>query len=69
MNDLIIRDTAKNDRLAQGLADYYSRRQRGVHCRDPLEPLERASVDGVRNRQLQSARQFVAHLRLMMSRA
>jgi hypothetical protein len=63
MNELIIRDPVRNDRLARGLADYYSRRQRGVHCRDPLEPLERATVDWLRSRQLQSARQFVAHVR------
>jgi hypothetical protein len=63
MTDLSIYEVATSERVARGLADYYSRRQRGVQCRDPLRPAERASVDYLRGRRLQSARKFVAHVR------
>ncbi len=59
MNEQIIRDCVVADRLARGLADYYSRRTRGVHCPDLLPPEERASMDTLYDQRLQSARRFV----------
>jgi hypothetical protein len=63
MSDLIIHEVATSERMARGLADYYARRRRGVRCPDPLGPAERACVNELRDRQLQSARRFVAHVR------
>lgn len=59
MNEQIIRNCVVTDRLARGLADYYSRRIRGVSCPDLLPPDERASADSRYDQRLQSARLFV----------
>ncbi|MEO6080251.1 MAG: hypothetical protein ABIQ86_10785 [Steroidobacteraceae bacterium] len=63
MNELIIRDCVRTDRLARGLADYYYRRVLGMHCPDLLPPEERVSNDLRYDQRLQSARLFVRGLR------
>jgi hypothetical protein len=52
------------ERIARGLADYYSRRTRGVQCHDPLPPEERAILERRYDQQLQSARNFVLSARV-----
>ncbi len=59
MNDQIIRNCVVTDRLARGLAEYYSRRVRGVQCPDLLPPEERATIDSRYDQRLQSARNFI----------
>jgi hypothetical protein len=59
MTEQIVRDCVIADRIARGLADYYSRRTRGVQCRDPLPPEQRAILDRGYDQKLQSARNFV----------
>ncbi len=63
MNEQIIRDCMLADRLARGLADYYSRKVRGVHCPDLLPPEERAGIDSRYDQRLQRARRFVQDAR------
>jgi hypothetical protein len=62
MNDHVIRDCVVNDRLAQGLAEYYSRRTRGVMCPDLLPPDERAYSEISHDQRLKCARLFVNRL-------
>jgi hypothetical protein len=64
VNEHIIRDCVRADRLARGLADYYSRRVRGVHCPDLLPPAQRAEMDSLYTERLQNARIFVQSARL-----
>ncbi len=59
MTELIIRDCVKTDRLARGLADYYSRRLRGVQCPDLRPPEERETIASRYDQRLQCARLFV----------
>jgi hypothetical protein len=59
MNEQIIRNCVVADRLARGLADYYSRRVRGVSCSDLLPAEERASIESRHVLRLESARRFV----------
>jgi hypothetical protein len=59
MTEMIIRDCVKTDRLARGLADYYSRRVRGVQCPDLRPPEERAELESRYDQRLQCARLFV----------
>jgi hypothetical protein len=59
MPEQIIRDCALAERLARSLADYYSRKIRGVCCPDLLPPDERASIDTVYAERLQCDRRFV----------
>jgi hypothetical protein len=59
LNEHIIRDCVVADRLAQGLANYYSRRMRGVRCPDLLGPEERASMENLYGQRLERARLFV----------
>jgi len=59
MNDQIIRNCVLTDRLARGLAEYYSRRVRGVQCPDLLPPEERATIDSRYDQRLQTARNFI----------
>ncbi len=59
MNDHIIRNCVVTDRLARGLAEYYSRRVRGVQCPDLLPPEERASFESQYDQRLQNARNFI----------
>lgn len=62
MNEQIIRNCVVTDRIARGLADYYSRRTRGVCCPDLLPPEERANADSRYDQRLQSARLFVSRV-------
>lgn len=62
-NEHIIRNCVVAERLARGLADYYSRRTRGVRCPDLLEPQERTTMEMRYSEQLQRARQFVQSAR------
>ncbi|MET0280322.1 MAG: hypothetical protein ABW278_04245 [Steroidobacteraceae bacterium] len=64
MNEHIVRDCVRADRLAQGLANYYSRRVRGVQCPDLLPPEQRAVMESIYTERLQSARIFVQSARL-----
>ena len=59
MYDQIIRNCVVTDRLARGLAEYYSRRVRGVQCPDLLPPDERASIESRYDQRLQNARTFI----------
>jgi hypothetical protein len=59
MSEQIIRDCVVTDRLARGLAEYYSRRVRGVRCPDLLLPDERATIASRYDQRLQSARTFI----------
>ncbi len=59
MTEMIIRDSVKMERLARGLADYYSRRLRGVQCPDLRPPEERDIIDSRYEQRLQCARLFV----------
>jgi hypothetical protein len=59
MDEQIIRNCVVTDRLARGLAEYYSRRVRGVQCPDLLPPDERASIDSRHDALLQNARIFI----------
>jgi len=61
----IVRDCVVAERLARGLADYYSRKLRGVRCPDPLPPEERASMESRYDQRLQCARLFVRNSRLL----
>jgi hypothetical protein len=59
IHEHVIRDCVVADRLARGLADYYSRRTRGVQCPDLWQPEQRATLDSHYSERLRSARQFV----------
>lgn len=59
MYEQIIRNCVVTDRLARGLAEYYSRRVRGVQCPDLLPPEERASIERRYDQRLQNARIFI----------
>lgn len=63
MNEQIIRDCVLTERLARGLAEYYSRRVRGVRCPDLLPPEERATTDSRHDQRLERARIFVHSVR------
>jgi hypothetical protein len=63
MIEYIVRDCVVADRLARGLADYYSRKVRGVRCPDPLPPEQRASIDNLHDQRLRCARLFVESAR------
>lgn len=59
MDDQIIRNCVLTDRLAHGLAEYYSRRVRGVQCPDLLPPDERANFESRYDQRLERARVFI----------
>lgn len=63
MNEQIIRNCVLTERLARGLAEYHSRRIRGVCCPDLLPPEERANADSRYDQRLQRARIFVRNVR------
>ncbi len=63
MTEQIVRNCVVAERIARGLADYYSRRTRGVQCLDPLPPEERAISESRYYQQLQHARNFVLNAR------
>ncbi len=63
MTEQIVRNCVVADRIARGLADYYSRRTRGVQCYDPLPPEERAIIESRYDQRLQNARNFVLSAR------
>lgn len=63
MTEQIVRNCVVADRVARGLADYYSRRTRGVQCPDLLPPEERATIESRYDQRLRSARDFVLHAR------
>jgi hypothetical protein len=64
MDQQIVRDCDKAERLERGLADYHHRLQSGMTCRDPLSPHERTRTNSRFDQRLRSARDFVrTHIR------
>lgn len=64
MDQQIVRDCSKAERLERGLAAYHSRRDSGMNCPDPLSPNERVRINNSLDQRLRSARSFVqAHSR------
>jgi hypothetical protein len=55
----IVRDCDKAERLERGLADYHQRLRSGMNCRDPLSPPERLRTNSRLDQRLRSARDFV----------
>lgn len=64
MDQQIVRDCNKAERLERELATYHSRRDSGMSCPDPLSPNERVRISNSLDQRLRSAREFVqAHPR------
>jgi hypothetical protein len=59
MEQQIVRDCDRVQRLERGLADYHHRLNSGVDCRDPLPPNERVLTDSRLDQRLRRARDFV----------
>lgn len=59
MDQQIVRDCVKAERLERGLADYHHRLNSGMTCRDPLSPPERTRTNHRFDQRLRSARDFV----------
>lgn len=59
MDQQVVRDCNKAERLERGLADYHYRLNSGVSCRDPLSPNERTTTNTRLNQRLRRARDFV----------
>jgi hypothetical protein len=59
MDQQIVRDCDKAERLERGLADYHYRLNSGMNCRDPLSPNERVRTNSRFDQWLRRARDFV----------